>query len=119
MFLRVEPQGAGLQGPNQDELTCWVGVEVRAIENAPPGMSLIHIPASDYATTRVVGEPAAVNAAAWGIFQWARHGGRSLGIDTPGPERNAAYMVERYDLRRQRELPPAAPFDYDLFKGLE
>ncbi|RKG78587.1 AraC family transcriptional regulator [Corallococcus exercitus] len=118
VFLKVEPQGADLRGPNRDELTCWVGVEVRAIEEAPPGMSAIHVPAGDYATTRVMGEPAAVNAAAWDIFQWVRHSGRSLSIDAPGPERNAAYAVERYDPRRQREMPPAAPFDYDLFKAL-
>lgn len=119
VFLRVEPQGADLRGPNRDELICWVGVEVHAIERAPPGLTLIYVPEGDYATTRVVGEPAAVNAAAWDIFQWVRHSGRSLSIDAPGPERNAAYGVERYDLRRQREIPPAAPFDYDLFKALE
>ncbi|NOK19030.1 hypothetical protein [Corallococcus carmarthensis] len=52
------------------------------------------------------------------LFRWQRQSQRPLSIDSPGPERNIAYALERYDSRRQREMPPAAPFDYDVFKPL-
>jgi predicted transcriptional regulator YdeE len=118
VFFGLSSQGADPTGPEKNQFTSWVGVEVRAFEQVPEGLECLRVPAGEYVTTRVQGGREAVDAAALALFRWQRQSGRPLSVDTQGPERNIAYSLERYDSRRQRVMPPAAPFDHDAFKPL-
>jgi hypothetical protein len=52
------------------------------------------------------------------FFRWQQAGHHALDVFRRGYDGGEAYALERYDSRRQRAMPPAAPFDDEVLKPL-
>ncbi|NVJ17516.1 GyrI-like domain-containing protein [Myxococcus sp. AM010] len=88
----------------------WVTTEVRDLDAVTDGLQTLMIPARDYAMTPVQGTADAINAAYSRLAAWLQAQGRR--------SEPAAYVLERYDQRRQPVTPPYERFDYELLTPL-
>jgi len=88
----------------------WVTTEVADVRSVPEGLQSLSLPPRDYALTPVQGTAEAIDAAYIALSQWISSQGRRS-----DPE---AFVLERYDQRRQRVTPPYERFDYDLLTPL-
>ncbi|WP_141593084.1 GyrI-like domain-containing protein [Myxococcus sp. AB056] len=103
--------GSDHEQPGDDPVyQYWVTTEVQRLDAVPEALKALTIPARDYAMTPVQGTADAINAAYGRLANWIQSAGRR---SDP-----AAYVLERYDQRRQPVTPPYERFDYELLTPL-
>ncbi len=88
----------------------WVGVQVAAFGETPPGTATLVVPAQTCAAATVRGGPQEIEVTYVALGRWMEAQGRTAKLD--------GYAVERYDACRQTVTPPYDRFDYDVFRPL-
>ncbi|MFP2963301.1 GyrI-like domain-containing protein [Myxococcus sp. 1LA] len=103
--------GSDHEQPGEDPVyQYWVTTEVKDFGAVPEGLQSLTIPPHDYAVTPVQGTAEAIDAAYGHLASW---------LQTEAWRSDAAaYVLERYDQRRQSVTPPYERFDYDLLTPL-